>query len=204
MIGSGSVGIAAPFRRLKIVDSAGIEVAQGEVGELWVSGPGMFGGHNNRPEVSAEVLSGGWMRTGDLFRCDEAGYYYVVGRLKDMVRRNMENISTHEVEQVLIGHPGVAHAAVLAVPDAKNGEEVLALVVLREGADQDEVSPELLRDHCASRLAKFKLPRYVGYRESFPITPSGKVAKGQLRTDSADPKAGCYDLATASWVRDDS
>jgi carnitine-CoA ligase len=202
MIGSGSVGIAAPFRRLKIVDSAGIEVAQGEVGELWVSGPGMFGGYNHRPEVSAEVLIDGWMRTGDLFRRDEAGYYYLVGRLKDMIRRNMENISTHEVEQALIGHPGIAQAAVLAVPDAQKGEEVLALVVLREGADYDEVSPELLRDHCASRLAKFKLPRYVGYRKSFPMTPSGKIAKGQLRTDSADLKAGCYDLATASWVGD--
>jgi acyl-CoA synthetase (AMP-forming)/AMP-acid ligase II len=204
MIGSGSVGITAPFRRLKIVDSAGAEVPQGQVGELWVSGPGMFGGYNNRPEISAEVLSGGWTKTGDLFRRDEAGYYYLVGRLKDMIRRNMENISTHEVEQALIGHPGVAQAAVLAVPDAGKGEEVLALVVLREGADHDEVSPEILRDHCASRLAKFKLPRYFGYRNSFPVTPSGKIAKGQLRTGTTDLRAGCYDLATASWVRDDS
>ena len=145
------------------------------------------------------------MKTGDLFRRDEAGYYYLVGRLKDMIRRNMENISTHEVEQALIGHPGVAQAAVLAVPDSQKGEEVLALVVLRQGTNHDEVSPELLREYCASRLAKFKLPRYVGYRKSFPMTPSGKIAKGQLRTDSADDlKAGCYDLVTACWVPGDS
>lgn len=204
MIGSGSVGIAAPFRRLKIVDDSGLEVAQGKVGELWVSGPGMFGGYNNRPEASADVLTDGWMRTGDLFRRDEAGYYYLVGRLKDMIRRNMENISTHEVEQALVGHPGVAQAAVLAVPDTQKGEEVLALVVLREGADAAEVSPELLREHCAKRLAKFKLPRYVGYRKSLPMTPSGKIAKGQLRADSADLKVGCYDFVAASWVRGDS
>jgi acyl-CoA synthetase (AMP-forming)/AMP-acid ligase II len=201
MVGSGSVGIAAPFRRLKIVDEMGAEVARGGVGELWVSGRGLFSGYNNLPEVSAEALAGGWMRTGDLFRQDELGYYYLVGRLKDMVRRNMENVSTHEVEQVLIGHPGIAQAAVLAVPDAQKGEEVLALVVLRDDAIPALVSPEVIRDYCATRLAKFKVPRYVGYRSALPMTPSAKVAKGQLRKETPDLKVGCFDSATLEWVK---
>jgi len=201
MIGSGSVGIAAPFRRLKIVDTLGAEVPPGEVGELWVTGPGLFSGYNNLPAVSADSLCDGWMKTGDLFRQDERGYYYLVGRLKDMVRRNMENVSAHEVEQVLVGHPSIAQAAVLAVPDTEKGEEVLALVVLRGNASPDQVSPEVIRDYCSTRLAKFKLPRYVGYRSSLPMTPSAKVAKGQLRKDNPDLRVGCYDLATHSWVQ---
>ena len=200
-IGSGSVGIPAPFRRLKIVGSDGIEVAAGEVGELWVSGEGMFSGYNNLHRVGEEVLRGEWMRTGDLFRQDRDGYFYLVGRLKDMVRRNMENISTHEVEQVLLGHPGIAKAAVLAVPDAQKGEEVLAVIVLQDGETHDTVTPGDLRDHCALRLAKFKLPRYVGYRDTLPTTPSGKIAKGQLRRDWPELPVGCYDLTAAAWVK---
>jgi acyl-CoA synthetase (AMP-forming)/AMP-acid ligase II len=200
MIGSGSVGIPAPFRRLKIVDAEGAMVTRGEVGELWVAGTGLFGGYNNQPAVSADVLAGGWMRTGDLFRQDESGYYYLVGRLKDMVRRNMENVSAHEVEQVLIGHPSIAQAAVLGVPDVEKGEEVLALVVLRGDATPEQVAPVIIRDYCSTRLAKFKLPRYVGYRSSLPMTPSAKVAKGQLRNEIPDLRVGCYDLATHTWV----
>lgn len=199
-IGSGSVGIAAPFRRLKIAKTDGREVPDGEVGELWVCGQGLFNGYNNLPDISAAVLREGWMRTGDLFRRDPDGYYYLVGRLKDMIRRNMENISAHEVEQALIGHAAVAQAAVLSVPDAQKGEEVLALVVLKKGECRNTISAQLLRDHCAARLARFKLPRYIGYRESLPITPSGKVAKRQLRQDSPDLKAGTYDLDAACWI----
>jgi crotonobetaine/carnitine-CoA ligase len=200
MIGSGSVGIAAPFRRLKIVDPDGHEVTEGEVGELWVRGEGLFSGYHGLPELSAEVLRDGWMRTGDLFRRDPEGYYYLVGRLKDMVRRNMENISAHEVEQVLVGHPAVALAAVLSVPDTQKGEEVLALVVLKGGETLENINPQVLRDHCAARLARFKLPRYVGYRDSFPMTPSGKVAKSRMRQEAPDLKSGTFDLETARWI----
>lgn len=200
MVGSGSVGIAAPFRQLKIVDSSGAEVPMGEVGELWVRGEGLFSGYHDLPAVTAEVLHDGWMSTGDLFRRDPNGYFYLVGRLKDMVRRNMENVSSYEVEQVLIGHPGVAQAAVLAVPDAKKGEEVLALIVLRKGESPEKVTPQVLKDHCAGRLAKFKLPRYLGYRTAFPMTPSGKVAKGELRKATTDLIFGTFDLDTAGWV----
>jgi len=199
-VGSGAVGIPAPYRRLKIVDESGAEVETGEVGELWATGRGLFLGYNNLPEATAAIFSDGWVRTGDLFKRDTDGFYYIVGRMKDMIRRNMENISAREVEDILIGHPAVANAAVLSVPDSTKTEEVLALVVLRDGETAETVTPQALYAYCQTRLAKFKWPRYFGFRPSFPLTPSAKVAKQQIRNAADDLKIGTFDIQEDVWV----
>jgi acyl-CoA synthetase (AMP-forming)/AMP-acid ligase II len=195
--GSGAVGIPAPYRRLKIVDPRGVELPDGEVGELWATGRGLFLGYNNLPEATAAAFSDGWVRTGDLFQRDADGFYYIVGRMKDMVRRNMENVSAREVEDILIEHAAVANAAVMAVPDAEKTEEIVALVVLRDGK---EASPQDLHAHCQGRLAKFKWPRYFGFRRTLPLTPSGKVAKHEIRKDTPDLLAGVFDVQTGAWL----
>jgi acyl-CoA synthetase (AMP-forming)/AMP-acid ligase II len=195
--GSGAVGIAAPFRRLKIVDAEGSEVADGEVGELWATGRGLFVGYNNLPEATAAIFADGWVRTGDLFRRDADGFYYIVGRMKDMVRRNMENVSAREVEDILIGHASVANAAVLSVPDLDKTEEIVALVVLRDG---EAVAPHLLYAHCQANLAKFKWPRYFAFRTAFPLTSSGKVAKHEIKMATPNLIEGSFDVQTSSWL----
>jgi crotonobetaine/carnitine-CoA ligase len=195
--GSGAVGISAPYRRLKIVDDNGEEVPDGEIGELWATGRGLFLGYNNMPEATDAIFRDGWVRTGDLFRRDPDGFYYIVGRMKDMVRRNMENISAREVEDILIGHPAVANAAVMGVPDPAKTEEVLALVVLRDG---HQVSPQDLNAYCQGRLAKFKWPRYFGFHDSFPLTPSAKVAKHEIKKGTPDLLANVFDVQEDAWI----
>jgi crotonobetaine/carnitine-CoA ligase len=157
----------------------------------------LFLGYNNLPEATAAAFSQGWVRTGDLFRRDADGFYYIVGRMKDMVRRNMENVSAREVEDVLVEHAAVANAAVMAVPDAEKTEEIVALVVLRDGM---EASPQELYAHCQGRLAKFKWPRYFGFRPTFPLTASGKVAKHEILKETPDLLAGAFDVQTNAWV----
>src|SRR5262249_6711762 len=112
MVGSGSCGIPCPHREAAILDEDGNPVRQGEIGELWLKGPGLMLGYYKRPEANAETFRGEWMRTGDLFRQDERGYFYIVGRRKDMVRRNAENVAAREVEEVLRELPAIKEAAV--------------------------------------------------------------------------------------------
>ena len=131
MSGSGSCGIAAPFRELMIADPEGKPVPQGEIGELCVAGLGILQGYYKNPEATAAAFHGRWFRTGDLFRQDENGYYYIVGRIKDMIRRSAENISVTEVETALSIMPAIHEVAVHGVKDEKRGEEVKACVVLK-------------------------------------------------------------------------
>ncbi|MGH6954026.1 MAG: AMP-binding protein, partial [Alphaproteobacteria bacterium] len=116
-VGSGSCGIPTAFREVKIVDEAGRPTTVGEVGELWVTGPGILLGYYAKPEATAAALTDGWFHTGDLFREDRDGFYYLVGRMKEIVRRSGENVSAREVEAVLKALPEVLEAAVVPVPD---------------------------------------------------------------------------------------
>ena len=115
MVGSGSCGIAAPFRECRVADMEGNTLPPGEVGELLVRGPGILRGYYRKPDATKAAFHGDWFRTGDLFRQDERGYFYIVGRVKDMIRRAGENIAAREVESVLCQLPEIAEAA--AVPD---------------------------------------------------------------------------------------
>lgn len=200
MVGSGSCGIPAPFRECRIADMDGNTLPQGEVGELLVRGPGILLGYYRKPEATAAAFHGDWFRTGDLFRQDERGYYYIVGRVKDMIRRAGENIAAREVEAVLCQLPEIAEAAAVPVPDDTRGEEVKAYIVLRPGLTPRDVPPERVIEHCSAGLASFKVPRYLEYRASLPKTPSEKIAKHVLKSESPDLRRGSWDRLESRWI----
>ncbi|MGD9941604.1 MAG: class I adenylate-forming enzyme family protein [Burkholderiaceae bacterium] len=188
MIGSGSCGIPGPFREVRIVN-----------GELQVRGPGILLGYYNRPDATREAFDDGWFRTGDLFHQDENGWYYIVGRLKDMVRRASENIPAREVESVLRAMPEIADVAVVPVPDEMRKEEVKVYVILEPGLSASDVPPERIIAHARLHLAQFKVPRYVEYCDEFPRTPSGKVRKQEMIAAKADLRSGSWDRVDGIW-----
>lgn len=199
MVGSGSCGLPGPYRRCKITDEHGQEVPRGEIGELCVTGDSILWGYYKKPAANAAAFRGEWFRTGDLFRQDEPGYFYLVGRLKDMIRRSGENISAREVEAVLRSIPEVAEAAVVPVPDEYRKEEVKAYLVLQPGIRRDALPPEKVIDFCLQRLARFKVPRYIEYIDELPKTPSQKIAKPQLVALKRDLREGSYDRVDGVW-----
>ncbi|WP_051539654.1 class I adenylate-forming enzyme family protein [Sulfitobacter sp. 20_GPM-1509m] len=199
MIGSGSCGIASPFRETKIVDDAGREVPTGEIGELLVRGPGMAAGYFDNPKASAELLAGGWLHTGDLFRKDAQGYHYIVGRKKDMIRRSGENIACREVEGVLRDMEAIEEVALIAVPDALRGEEVKAFISLQKGATGDAALVGQIVEYAGHRLASFKVPRYFEFIETMPRTTSFKVAKTELAKARDDHRIGAFDRVEHLW-----
>lgn len=174
-----SVGRCVPGADLRVVDPAtGHDLPDGEIGELWFRGPNVVRGYWNNPQATAEAFVDGWFRTGDLGRVHD-GWVYVVDRLKDVVIRGGENVYCAEVEGVLFEHPAVADVAVVGVPHPSLGEEVAAVVVLREG---EHAGGEDLRAYVAQRLAAFKVPAHVVFRsEPLPRTATGKIVKRDLR-----------------------
>jgi acyl-CoA synthetase (AMP-forming)/AMP-acid ligase II len=193
MVGSGTMGYPPAFRQLKIVDEQGNEVPQGQTGELIVKGQGIFKGYYNKPEENAKAFFGEYFRTGDLAYVDKNGYYYFVGRKKDMIRRMGDNISALEVEFALEGHPKIAEAAVIGVPDPIRDEEVKAYIIPAPGETPETIPPEEIIAYCQEKIAKFKIPRYIEYRQEFSRTPSGKIEKHVLIAEKEDLTAGCYD-----------
>lgn len=201
MTGSGSCGIAAPFRECRIADLEGNPVEPGKPGELLFRGPGLLLGYYRKPEATAAAFHGEWFRTGDLAVQDERGFVTIVGRIKEMIRRAGENISAAEVESVLLVLPGVAEAAVVPVPDTLRGEEVKAYLVLQPGLTQEALPPERVIAHCTATLAPFKVPRYLEYRtRPLPRSTSGKVQKPQLAAEKPDLRAGSWDSAGGRWL----
>jgi crotonobetaine/carnitine-CoA ligase len=195
MTGSGSCGIAGPFREVRIADDQGRTMPAGKAGELLIRGPGILQGYWNKPEATAAAFHGDWFRTGDLAWQDEHGFVWIVGRLKDMVRRAGENIAAAEVEAAIASLPGIQEAAVIPVPDDLRGEEVKAYIRLKPGVTQAQVSPEAIIAHCRDRLASFKVPRYIEYRSTpFPLSAAGsKVDKPALRAERPDLIADAWD-----------
>ncbi|NYT82817.1 AMP-binding protein [Alcaligenaceae bacterium] len=200
MTGSGSCGKPGPFRQARIVDESGQPLEAGQVGELQVRGPGMLQSYYKNPQATDAAFDGSWFRTGDLFRQDERGYFYIVGRVKDMIRRAGENIAAREVEAVINALPQVAESAALPVPDEVRGEEVKIYVTLREGFSPDDLPIASLIEHCTAKLARFKIPRYIAYHGTLPKTPSGKVAKQQLKQGVEDLRTGSYDRIQEKWL----
>ena len=175
-----SVGRAAPMCLIAIVDDSMNELPAGQVGEIAVRGDPVMLAYANMPEQTAETLVNGWLRTGDLGYMDEDAYVYLVDRKKDMIITGGENVYSQEVELVLISHPAVSEAVVLGIPDDHWGERVIALVVPAAASKPD---PEELRTFCRERLAGYKVPKRVEFREGFPRLPTGKIAKGDLRKE---------------------
>ena len=175
-----TVGRVHPHVEIKIIDpGTGDTVERGRDGELCTRGYSVMLGYWNDPERTAESIdSRGWMHSGDLATMDAEGYVNIVGRIKDMIIRGGENIYPREIEEYLYGHPAVEDVQVIGVPDAKYGEQVMAWVRLREGA---EVTEEEIKDFCRGRIAHFKVPHYVKFVEDFPMTVTGKVRKVEMR-----------------------
>jgi acyl-CoA synthetase (AMP-forming)/AMP-acid ligase II len=200
MTGSGTVGVPVAFREAMVADAGGRPVPHGREGELCIRGAGILQAYYNKPEATTAAFhEGGWFRTGDLARRDEEGWYWYLGRMKDMVRRSGENISAIEVEQVLRGVAGVLEAAVLPVPDDYRGEEVKAYLRLEPGETAGDTLVERVFEHCRGNLAPFKIPRYIALVEDFPRTPSLKVKKSALVAAAADLRAGSFDRVEGRW-----
>ena len=193
LVGSGAIGIAKPGREARIIDAEGIDVPDGETGELVLRGPGMMSGYDDEPVATAHVFRGGWLHTGDLARRDASGVIRLVGRLKEVVRRAGENVAAREVEDTLLAHPAVRMAAVVGVPDDIRGEEVKAYLVLTDGRDAQQAADEL-HPFCAERIAAFKVPRYWEVRADLPRTASERVAKPDL---VAGPT---WDASSQRWL----
>lgn len=196
MSGSGSCGIPAPFRECRIVDTDGRDVRGGEVGELWVRGRGILLGYHNQPEATRAAFSDGWFRTGDLFKQDDEGNFYIQGRIKDSIRRSGENISAREVESVATDISGVLECAAIGVPDELRGQEVKLCIALQPGYSLEMVTPESVITYCSEKLASFKVPRYLEYLAEFPRTSSGKIAKQELVV----ARRAVYDRLRGEWV----
>lgn len=178
-----SVGRVVPHMEARIVDASGGVVAIGEPGEIHVRGYAVMLGYWGDPEATSRTIDDdGWLRTGDIGSFDEEGYGRIVGRLKEMVIRGGENISCGEIENFLARHPAVSNVQVVGVPDLKYGEELCACVIVKAGAELDA---DALRAFCKGRISHYKIPRYVRFVDSFPLTASGKVQKFLLASASA-------------------
>jgi long-chain acyl-CoA synthetase len=172
-----SCGQPAVGVEVTVVDSDGFAVAAGAVGEVIIRGANVMMGYWNKPEQTAAALVDGWYRTGDLGYMDENGYLYLVDRAKDMIVSGGEDVYSTEVEDVLYKHPAVQEAAVFGIPDARWGEAVHAVVVLRAAAAADD-----LLGHCRTTLADYKVPKRIELRdEPLPKSGAGKVLKRELR-----------------------
>lgn len=173
----GSPGLAWGFE-IKLVDRQGVEVPTGDAGEIVLRGPALMKGYYKDPEGTAAVLDGeGWFHTGDLARRDEDGYFFVVGRSKELIIKGGVNIAPRQIDEVLESHPAVLEAAAVGVPDRYFGEDAVAFAVLRPGATADE--NELLA-YCESRLGHFKTPSRIRFLKELPKGPSGKVQRLKL------------------------
>ena len=199
MVGSGACGLPSAFRECRIQDQQGRNVPHGAIGELVVRGPGVMAGYYKKPEANRDAFFGDWFRTGDLFIQDESGYYAIVGRLKDMIRRSGENIAAREVEAALVAIEGIEDAAAIPVPDERRGEEVKAYVVLKPGCTKSTLPPARILDEVARVLAPFKVPRYIEYVAKLPKTPSEKIKKDVLKAEKPDLRTDSWDQVENSW-----
>jgi len=180
----GSIGLPLPDVESKIVDleTGAKDLPVGEVGELVIRSPNVMKEYWNMPEETAIALREGWLYTGDIALMDKKGYFYIVDRKKDMIIASGLNIYPREVEDVLHEHPQIMEAAVAGIPDPKRGEIVKAWVVLEPGAT---ATAEEIRDFCRDKLAKYKIPYYIEFRDSLPKTMVGKVLRRSLTEEEA-------------------
>jgi long-chain acyl-CoA synthetase len=178
----GSIGTPIQGVGMRVVDDDGNELPTGEVGEIEVRGHNVMMGYWNRPDATADVMHNGWLRTGDLARTDEDGYFFIVDRKKDLIKTSGYQVWPREVEEALSSHPSVAEVGVAGVPDQLKGEAIKAWVVLREG--QTATAAEL-RSYCRERMAPFKVPSDIEFRTELPKTMVGKILRRALRDGSS-------------------
>jgi long-chain acyl-CoA synthetase len=173
----GAIGLALSQQEVKIFDEQDHELPPGQIGEIVVRGPNVMLGYYKNETASAETLRNGWLHTGDLGKKDEQGYFYIVGRKKEMIIRGGENIYPKEIEELLYQHPAIKEAAVIGMPDPIWGEEVAAAIILKDSA---QASGDDIIGYCREHLADYKCPRSVFFRNEFPKTATGKIQKTKL------------------------
>jgi len=176
----GSIGLPISDTECRIVDldDGKTDMPLGETGEVLLKGPQVMKGYWNKPEATAETLTDGWLHTGDIGKMDEDGYFYIVDRMKDMIISGGFNVYPRDIEEVFFEHPKVLEAAALGVPHPKRGEQVKVFVVLKEGETGTE---EEFLSYCKDKLAAYKLPTMIEFRDDLPKTNVGKVLKKDLR-----------------------
>jgi len=174
----------------RIVDSESRDVAEGESGEIWIRSRGLLREYYRNPEATAAALQDGWLHTGDSALRGPEGAIYFIDRIKDMIRRGGENVAPKEIEDVLQAHPQIARAVAYPVPDPLYIQEAKVIVVTQPGVT---LSPQEVWDWCEPRLAKYKVPRYVEFRETVPMSGSGRAQKTQLRMEPIEGLGRTYD-----------
>ncbi len=181
-----SVGVPVFNTVVRVIDDNGDDVPIGEIGEFATSGPQVVPGYWNKPDASAQSIPGGELRTGDVGFMDADGWFYLVDRKKDMINASGYKVWPREVEDVLYGHPSVAEAAVLGVPDEYRGESVMAFVLLQPGKS---ATPEELVAYCKERMAAYKYPRTIEIVDALPKTTTGKILRRTLRDQQSSGSA---------------
>ena len=174
---AGSVGRASGCEA-RVIDSGFAPVADGTTGELAIRGPNVMRGYYKNEEATrASFTPDGWLRTGDLGHRDADGFFFVTGRIKELIIKGGENIAPREIDEALLGHPAVLEAAAVGIPDRHYGQDILACVVLRAGSACDEAE---LREFCARHLGAYKTPKVFRFVAALPRGPSGKVQRLKL------------------------
>jgi long-chain acyl-CoA synthetase len=181
---AGSIGTPIEGVQMRVVDLDGVEVPQGQAGEIQIRGHNVMKGYWNLPDATkATITPDGWLNTGDIGKVDEDGFFYIVDRTKDMIIRGGYNVYPREIEEVLYEHPAVAEAAVIGIPHDSLGEEVGAAVALKQDA---AVTPDELRDYVKDRVAAYKYPRRVWLVDALPKGPTGKVQKRDISVPATE------------------
>jgi len=179
----GSIGLPFPDTEARIVDieTGTKEMPVGETGELVLKGPQVMKGYWNNPDETARALRGGWLHTGDIAKMDDDGFFYIVDRIKDMIKTVGENVYPREIEEVLFKHPKVRDAVVVGIPHEEFlGEKIKAYIVLKEG---ETATAEEIIQFCRDELSKFKVPKAVEFRSQLPKTLVGKILRRILRDE---------------------
>jgi long-chain acyl-CoA synthetase len=177
-----AAGRPVPGVEVQVVGADGAPLPTGEIGEVWIRSPSTMVGYWNKPDATTDAITeDGWFRSGDAGRLDDDGYLYIEDRVKDMIISGGENVYPAEIESVLMGHPSVADAAVIGVPDERWGETVKAVVVPAADAGEPADLEQDILAWCRERLAGYKCPTSVDWAEMLPRNPSGKILKRELR-----------------------
>ena len=182
----GSVGKPLPHLHVRIEDENGRVLPPHQLGEICLKGPKVFKGYWKDPQATAKALQGGWFHTGDIGILDEEGFLYIMDRKKDLIISGGENIASPEVERVIYELPAVLEAAVIGIPHPKWLEVPKAYVALKPG---ETITAEEIIQHCASKLAKFKVPKEIEFIGHLPRNPSGKVLKRELRSQDEEKRS---------------
>ncbi|MFW5816116.1 MAG: AMP-binding protein [Wenzhouxiangella sp.] len=183
---NGAIGLPISSTECRVIDTEGNPVDVNETGELCVKGPQVMKGYWNRPDETAKVLDDeGWLKTGDMARMDERGYFYIVDRKKDMILVSGFNVYPNEVEDIVATHPKVLEVGAIGAPDEKSGEVVKVVVVRKD----DSLSVKELRDYCRNELTGYKVPKYVEFVDELPKTNVGKILRRELRDQYGTPQS---------------